>query len=194
MEGAAADTRSAVYIVRMVDQPVAAYTGGVPGIAATKPAKGKKINDEDPNVVRYSALLKEKHSQLAQKVSAKKIYDYTVAFNGFAAELTGSQAAQLANDPAVYSIEKDQRGHIDTSNTVNFMGLTGSNGAWSKLGGVGNAGEDMIIGMVDTGIVPGHPSFSDRPNSGGRETGLPQVGARPMSSPARRSTPSATRS
>ena len=175
MEGAAADTRSAVYIVRMVDQPVAAYTGGVPGIAATKPAKGKKINDEDPNVVRYSAHLKDKHSQVAQKVSAKKLYDYTAAFNGFAAELTGSQAAKLASDPAVYSVEKDQRGHVDTSNTVNFMGLTGNSGAWSKLGGVGKAGEGIIIGVVDTGIVQGHPSFSDKPNAGGQEYGpVPQ--------------------
>ena len=171
MEGAAAEKRSAVYIVRMVDQPVAGYTGGVAGIGATKPAKGKNIDDEDPNVIRYAAHLNGKHSQLAQKVGAKKLYDYSFAFNGFAAELNGSQAAQLANDPAVYSIEKDRRGQIDTSNTPSFMGLTGNNGAWSKLGGVGKAGEGVIIGVVDTGIVVGHPSFSDKPSGGGQEYG-----------------------
>ncbi len=174
-ESSAADTRSAVYIVRMVDQPVAAYTGGVPGIAATKPAKGKKINDEDPNVIRYSAHLNGKHSEAAQKVGATKLYDYSFAFNGFASELTGSQAAQLASDPAVYSIEKDRRGQVDTSNTPSFMGLTGSNGAWSKLGGVGKAGEGVIIGVVDTGINQVHPSFSDKPSGGGQAYGpVPQ--------------------
>ncbi len=180
MEGSAADTRSAVYLVRMVDQPVASYTGGVAGIGATKPAKGAKINDEDPNVIRYDAYLDGKHAQLAQKVGAKKLYDYSFAYNGFAAELTGSQAEKLANDPDVISIEKDRRGHVDTSNTVNFMGLTGNDGAWSKLGGVGKAGEGIIIGVVDTGIVVGHPSFSDKPSSGGQEYGpVPQGWLKP---------------
>ena len=33
------------YIVRMLDQPVVAYTGGIPGLKATKPANGKRIDD-----------------------------------------------------------------------------------------------------------------------------------------------------
>ena len=46
---------SAVYIVQMVDLPVVAYTGGVPGYSATAPGRGQKINPADADVVRYAA-------------------------------------------------------------------------------------------------------------------------------------------
>jgi hypothetical protein len=171
----AAGTEKQLYIVRMLEKPVAGYEGGTAGMPATKPAKGKKINDEDPNVVRYASYLDGKHAAVAKKVGAKKVYDYRFALNGFAAELTDGQAKALAKDPSVVSVEKDQIAEINTSNTPDFMGLTGPNGAWSKLGGVGASGEGIIIGVVDTGIVAGHPSFSDKPAGGGQEYGpVPQ--------------------
>jgi hypothetical protein len=158
---------SAVYIVRMLEQPVTAYEGGVAGLKATKPAKGKKINPNDPDVVKYAAYLGEKHSAAASKVGAAKLYDYQYVFNGFAAQLSPGQVAQLESDPAVLTVAKSELQHIDTSNTIDYMGMTGGSGAWSKLGGVGKAGEDMIIGVVDTGIVSdSHPSFSDRTGAG----------------------------
>jgi subtilisin family serine protease len=34
-------------------------------------------------------------------------------------------------------------------------------GAWPKAGGYETAGEGIVIGFIDTGIDPSHPSFSD---------------------------------
>jgi subtilisin family serine protease len=45
-----------------------------------------------------------------------------------------------------------------TTYTPDFLGLP--NGIWSQEGGITNAGEDVVIGMIDTGIDPTHPSFS----------------------------------
>ena len=171
----AGGTSKQLYIVQMLEKPVAAYDGGAVGIPATRPAKGKKINDEDPNVIKYAAYLDGTHAGLAKKAGAKKVYDYRFAYNGFAAELSEAQVKALESDPSVVSVEKNRLGQIDTSNTPSFMGLTGSNGAWSKLGGVGNAGEGVIIGVVDTGINQFHPSFSDKPAGGGQAYGpVPQ--------------------
>lgn len=167
----AGGTAKHLYIVRMLEKPVAGYEGGTAGMPATKPAKGKKINDEDPNVIKYAAYLDGKHADLAKKVGAKKVYDYRFALNGFAAVLTDGQAKALESDPSVISVEKDEISEIDTSNTPDFMGLTAPGGAWSQLGGAGNAGEGVIIGVIDTGIVVGHPSFSDKPAGGGQEYG-----------------------
>ena len=53
----AAKKNNNLYIVRMVDSPVVAYTGGIPGLQATKPRKGSKIDPDDPKVVRYATYL-----------------------------------------------------------------------------------------------------------------------------------------
>ena len=65
-----------LYIVRMLDEPVAAYEGGTAGIPATKPAKGKKINDKEPNVVKYAGYLDGKHVGCRQEGRREKMYDY----------------------------------------------------------------------------------------------------------------------
>src|SRR5947199_112299 len=50
------------------------------------------------------------------------------------------------------------------------LGLDAPGGLWDQLGGVGRAGEDIIIGVVDSGIWPEHPSFSDRTGDNGNGT------------------------
>ena len=47
--GADTSTAKETYIVQMLASPVVAYEGGTAGLAATKPAKGEKI---DPNLRR----------------------------------------------------------------------------------------------------------------------------------------------
>src|SRR6185295_13705148 len=92
----AADTAPAdngVYIVQMRAFPAASYTGDVAGYAATKPKHGEKINLISTDTVRYMGYLRGKHDQALQKVhGGKKIYDYAISFNGFAAKLTPKQA------------------------------------------------------------------------------------------------------
>ena len=50
-----------VYIVRMAEDPVVAYDGGIAGLKATKPRKGMKINPTNPAVVKYSDYLIARH-------------------------------------------------------------------------------------------------------------------------------------
>lgn len=46
-----------------------------------------------------------------------------------------------------------------TTHTPQFLGLP--KGAWPLLNGPEDAGEGMVIGMLDTGIDPAHMSFGD---------------------------------
>jgi subtilisin family serine protease len=87
-------------------------------------------------------------------------------FNGFAAELTDAQAEKLASMRGVLSVSKDELMQVDTSSTPDFIGLRGPDGVWTTTGA---KGEDIIIGMVDTGFWPENPSFSDR--VGGKKDG-----------------------
>ena len=87
--GASADTARKTYIVQMLKDPVASYDGGVAGIPATAPAPGQKVDVSSSAAQRYIAHLRGDHATaLAQVGGAEKVYDYSVSYNGFAAQLT----------------------------------------------------------------------------------------------------------
>ncbi|MEP6678025.1 MAG: S8 family peptidase, partial [Betaproteobacteria bacterium] len=168
--GAAKQPKTAAgrYIVRLADPPVVAYDGGIAGLSATRPAKGRKIDVLDRNVIRYADHLEAKHNDvLARSNGGRKLYSYKFVFNGFAAELTRAQLEAIKAAPGVIAVEPDELRHLDTVSTPHFLGLDApSTGLWAQLGGQSSAGEDIVIGMVDSGIWPEHPSLSDRTGVG----------------------------
>jgi subtilisin family serine protease len=154
------------YIVRMAEEPVATYDGSKPGYRATRPARGQKINPLDSAVITYASYLVGSHDAVLARVGGRKLYDYSYVINGFAAVLTPDQAAMLGQEPGVASVEEDVAAPLDTVTTPEFLGLTTPLvGLWDQVGGKDRAGEDIIIGMVDGGVWPEHPSFSDRTGS-----------------------------
>ena len=60
----AAERTSGLYIVHVADLPVADYRGGIAGLAATKPGRGRKVNAADPAVVDYARYLDTRHDQV----------------------------------------------------------------------------------------------------------------------------------
>jgi len=171
--GASGSSDRSIYIVQMLDRPAVAYEGGTAGLAATKPAKGAKIDPNSATVKKYVDYLKGSHDNALQKVGGgDKVYDYSYSYNGFAAKLTDAQAAALQKLPGVITVQQDQVYSVDTSSTPQFLGLTDKGGLWEQLGGPtggknsGGAGEGVVIGVVDSGIWPENPAFSDRDANG----------------------------
>ena len=161
---AAALAFNKAYIVQMAEPSVVAYAGGTPGYAATKPGKGQKIDPNSSAVMRYKAYLASRHDATLQAAGGgKKLYNYGYVFNGFAAELTEAQAQKLAQMPGVLAVTTDEMRKRDTASTPGFLGLSGPAGFWATKA----KGEGVIIGIVDSGIWPEHPSFSDRTGSNG---------------------------
>jgi subtilisin family serine protease len=171
--GALSADSTQTYIVQMLAKPVVAYDGGVSGLAATKPAQGKKIDPAGATVTKYAVYLKGQHDAALSKVGGgQKLYDYVYSYDGFAAKLTDAQAAMLQGRKDVVAVTRDELQTVQTSSTPHFLGLDDRGGLWDQLGGpVGGkngpgAGEGMIIGVVDSGIWPEAKSFSDRDASG----------------------------
>ena len=159
------------YIVQMLEDPVVSYKGGIPGLKATKAKPGQKVDPLSADVVKYVSHLTAKHDAALNGVGGgRKLYSYAYAFNGFAAELTEAQAAQLRSQAGVLAVTKNEVVEADTSSTPEFLGLKVAGGLWDQLGGEKSAGEDIIIGIVDSGIWPEHPSFSDRTGENGNAT------------------------
>ena len=165
------------YIVMMSEEPAGAYRGGTAGFAATRPEPGTRIDVNAPHVSAYRDHLRGRHdAALASVGGGSKIYDYGVAFNGFAAVLTGAQAALLARDPGVVAIFENEKQHLDTMSTPDFLGLSDPGGAWSQR----FVGDRIIIGVVDSGIRPESPSFSETPAANPDGTGVHPFGGIPF--------------
>jgi len=171
--------RGQLYIVQLIEDPVVAYKGGVAGLAATKPNKGRKIDPNSPAVVKYFGHLTNRHDAVLASVggSKRKAYSYGYAFNGFAAELTEAQAAKLALTQGVLAVSKDEARALDTSSTPAFLGLSGDSGFWKTTGATG---EGVVIGIVDGGIWPEAQSFSDRTDENGNATKDGKLGYRQL--------------
>ncbi|KAI3978440.1 hypothetical protein MKX01_006955 [Papaver californicum] len=84
------------------------------------------------------------------------LYTYTHAANGFAVRLAPSQASHLSNLPGIISVLPEQVHQLHTTRTPLFLGLS-ENALLLKNS---RKGDDIIIGVLDTGIWPGHPSFN----------------------------------
>jgi subtilisin family serine protease len=149
-----------IYIVTMAADPAIAYEGDLKGYTATKPGKGKKINPNSAHVRKYVGHLSRSHDDALKAAGVKssnKIHDYSIALNGFAAQLTQEQVANLRSQKNVVSVRKDELLQPTTDSSPAFLGLSDAGGAYLK----GLTGEDVVIGIVDSGIWPEHPSFAD---------------------------------
>ncbi|KAL6842836.1 hypothetical protein ACP4OV_027149 [Aristida adscensionis] len=100
-------------------------------------------------------------SFLGDKDEALKsiVYSYKHGFSGFAAELTESQVEELKKYPGVISVKPSAYRELHTTRSWDFLGLNyyQPSGLLKKA----NYGEDVIIGIIDTGIWPESPSFDD---------------------------------
>lgn len=149
------------YVVTLERPPIASYQGGEPGIPATRPAPGQDVDVDSPAAQQYAEVLEAEQVAVAEAVAATPDTSYTVALNGFAADLSAEQAQAISAAPGVLAVVKDSwRSVTDDRNSADFLKLTGDGGLWSKLGGPDEAGKGVVIGVFDTGIWPENPSFA----------------------------------
>ncbi|TVU32627.1 hypothetical protein EJB05_24367, partial [Eragrostis curvula] len=139
----------------------------VPASADTASSKlyivymGEKQHD-DPSVVtasHHDVLT----SVLGSKDEAQKsiVYSYKHGFSGFAAMLTESQAKTIAAFPGVVSVKENTHHETHTTRSWDFLGLDYYQPSPSGLLKKANYGEDIIVGVIDSGIWPESRSFED---------------------------------
>lgn len=156
--------KTEIYIVTIEGEPVVSYTGDIDGFEATAVESDEKIDVTSESVQSYRNHLEMKHDMLLgmlfERGSYKKLYSYRHLINGFSVHISPEQAEILKGGPGVKSVERDWKVKKLTTHTPQFLGLP--TGVWPTGGGFDKAGEGIVIGFVDSGIYPHHPSFSGR--------------------------------
>jgi subtilisin family serine protease len=158
------DSKVIPVIVKFDLDSVAAYQGGVPGFAATSPAKtGKSLKQNKRAVTAYRQYLAGATSKLTKSITSKvagaKIGTvFTEAYGGVAVSLPANKAKNLLSIPGVVAVQNDSLEQPLTDATPAFLG---ADQVWPSIGGSIHAGEGVKVGIIDTGIWPEHPSFAD---------------------------------
>jgi subtilisin family serine protease len=148
------------YIVVMANDPIVAYEGDIRGYQATKPGEGKKVNPNSAHVRKYEQFLEKNHNDslaTADVRTSAKVHDFAFALNGYSAILTEDQADAIRLQKDVVLVLEDQMRYPQTDSSPEFLGLTAPAGAYAR----GYNGEGVVVGIIDTGIWPEHPSFGD---------------------------------
>ncbi|KAL1831600.1 hypothetical protein ACET3Z_001251 [Daucus carota] len=99
-------------------------------------------------------------------VSPTHLYTYNHVMDGFSAVLSEKHVEQVQGMPGHLATFNETFGHRHTTHTPKFLGLKKHVGLWPTSG----FGDDMIIGIIDTGIWPESESFRDQ--------GMPPVPSR----------------
>ncbi|VFQ83349.1 unnamed protein product [Cuscuta campestris] len=165
-----AEADGAVYIVTLKQAPTSSHVhtlfsselrNGGEATRFVKQLKPSNVSRTDRG--RRGSRTFRMHNSLLRKVfrgeKYMKLYSYHYLINGFAVLVTPHQAERLSRRREVSNVILDFSVMTSTTYTPQFLGLP--NGAWVQEGGHVTAGEGIVIGFVDTGIDPTHPSFSD---------------------------------
>ena len=164
------------YIIEFRDPPLALYEGRQMragnrlesfGAATAKPVKNGRLDMQDAANLDYLEFIAARHEDFrAEAISLlgrqlPAVYRYRVATNGMAVDLTAAEAAALARSPLLNSIRPDVHYRLETDSGPEWIG---AGAIWDGGSGFPDAqGENIVVGVIDTGINWEHPSFDDDP-------------------------------
>ena len=100
------------------------------------------------------------------------VHRFEKVFNGVSMVVPGTEIETVAKSAGVTGVYQDQLLQPATSVSPEFIGAPEM---WADLGGAGSAGEGAIVGVLDSGIWPEHPSMSDPDPSGSAYPAPPTV-------------------
>jgi minor extracellular serine protease Vpr len=152
--------------VRLTDDPIASYNGGLQGYEATKPSKGQKLNLNSPAAKKYGARLEAKRDNYKKWLAkhyphVQVVTEYAITYNGLGLKLNGATLKEISAGPG--TVESGFSSSYQKAMSTS-TGLINAEAIWSSLGGQANAGSGIKVGIIDSGVDQAHPFL--QPNDG----------------------------
>ena len=152
-----------VYIVQLAEPSAAQYHAA--RLSAAHPDDGPvprvRLDRSNTAIQSYTARLQESQDRVIARAGpdSELIYRYRFGLNGFAAKMHPAQAHKLASLPEVLHVWEDEVRPLATNYSLDFLDLF--NRTEGLRGPAGLDGEDIVIGVIDSGIAPEHPALKD---------------------------------
>jgi subtilisin family serine protease len=149
-------------MIKYAFTPAASYAGGIHGLKATSPrVTHKALRKNFDAFDRYQRFAHAKvlriNARIKHAVPRVRLgQSLTVAYGGVAARVPANRIGRLLSLPGVVAVQKDALNQPLDDNTA-FIGATA---VWPSLGGSAHAGNNVVVGVIDTGIWPEHPMMS----------------------------------
>ncbi|MEL7451124.1 MAG: S8 family serine peptidase, partial [Pseudomonadota bacterium] len=151
-----------------LDEPaLAAYDGGKNGLAGTslRATGAAKLDARSAQSRAYVKHLRDQQDRFLNDLRGVSRGSVTVGhryfhvMNGMTLRMSDSQARIAATLPGVRLVEADTALQLETDRGPAFIGAPA---VWDgSATGVAAQGEGMVIGIIDSGINHGHPSFAE---------------------------------
>jgi len=155
-------------VVKLDYDSLAAYGGQIKGLPATSPSvTGKALNLRSDAARRYQGYVQgvEQRFLGALRVrvpAARAGTRLRTAYGGVALTLPGNQVAELLKLPGAVAVQRDRLEQLQTDSSPAFIGAPT---IYNQLGETDeDAGKGAIVGVLDTGAWPEHPSYIDHGN------------------------------
>lgn len=167
---AAANAARQVYMVRLQGMPLVEHVQAqlhargqaTEGVGAKHAMRSALASIDSADYLRAldtrrTQVLDQGGAELGRALAPRAVYRYTS--NGMALSMSADEAARLARVPGVIDVRPQRIAHILTDAGPQWIGADKLwNGQVPNI--AGTKGEGVVIGIVDTGISPTHPSFA----------------------------------
>jgi subtilisin family serine protease len=155
-------------IVKLDYDSLAAYRGQIKGLPATSPSvTHRKLSLRNATVRRYAAYVAGvednfKNALRSRLPDARAGRSLRTVYGGVALTLPGNQVAELLKLPGAAAVQRDRLEKPLTDSSPAFIGAPT---IYNQLGETADdAGKGVIVGVLDTGAWPEHPSYVDHGN------------------------------
>ncbi|MGY6586853.1 MAG: DUF4397 domain-containing protein [Wenzhouxiangella sp.] len=171
VEGLARADAPSLFIVRLPEPALARYQGEIQGLAMPGRSESGRLDVNSSESLAYvefletrqRAVLADAGQLLGRSIEAP--FKFQHAFNGMAIEASAEEVERLLERGLIEHAEPYIEYPLLTDAGPDWIG---SPAVWSgeAIGAEGSLGEGVVVGIIDSGINLGHPSFAAEAEDG----------------------------
>jgi subtilisin family serine protease len=158
-------TKLTPVVVKLDYDAIGSYRGYLRGLPATSPGVTNKSLKQNKAAVdkyaKYIAKVEDKARNAVSKLipRAKVTQSLRLAYGGFSALVPANQISKLLKVPGVAAVQRDKLNKLQAVEEP--WQFINADDVWPSLGGLPNAGSNVTVADLDTGIWPENPMLAD---------------------------------